>query len=581
MQPWLKSKNQAVIRKKAKKMSIKNIKERLEGSYRLIRIKRIKLGFFAIELVLGLVLGSVMAAIMGAKFEPFYFPVDMFIFIMLIMTLLISIEAIYFKGMEIKFTRNKSRRFLLARNAIRRSMLIIAISGICVLFLMLPYTQDRITDLHSPTSGEIIVPAGNATLDESFFTQDSMGLPRIDSINIIVSDQQNAMDLVLNGIPVWSPPPSSSYLFSGLDEHSNMQARMYVEVENQAPMNITFSYTVTSDVSPIFKLYIPALGLAFIIVQFAAISIMYPIRELYASSSIYSKKYVATTDAGEYSVKDIRKAEVNVEEEKMLDEALDMELPPEPAIPTACLTVEKTEAKPKARVDDGLIEEPDVKCGSCGAMNSAHAAMCFSCGTPLAAAEAIAMDPLEYLRKGETFAKAGKYDDAIACYDEALKQDTANEKLLFRKGEALHKLGKWGSAVQYVNTALKINPNNIETLILKAKILDERDRLDKSLEIYSQILALDPENEFAKSKMEKVSQQFVEAAEEAELESAEDILEQFMCVPGIGLARATALYDAGITSMDMLKAASEEKLAGVKGISKGIAKKIRKGLDSL
>jgi tetratricopeptide (TPR) repeat protein len=562
-------------------MSIKNIKERLEGSYRLIRIKRIKLGFFIIELVLGLILSFVMAAIMGAEFEPFYFPVDMFIFIMLIMTLLISIEAIYFKGMEVKFTRNKSRRFLLARNAIRRSMMIIAISGICILFLMLPYTQDRIVELHSPSEEYINVPPSNSTLDHYFLTQDSMGFTRVESINIIVSDEQNIVDLVINGVPIWSPPPSASYLFSGLEEHSTLQGRMYVEVENQAPMNITFSYSVTSGVSPILKLYIPALGLAFIIVQFAAISIMYPIRELYAASSIYSKKYVATTDAGEYSVKDIRKAEASVEEEKMLDETLDMELPPEPEIAAPCPSVEIAAPKPKARVDDGLIEEPDVKCASCGAMNSAHAAMCFSCGTPMAAAETIALDPLEYLRKGETFAKAGRYDDAITCYDEALKQEAANEKLLFRKGEALHKLGKWGSAVQYVNTALKINPNNVETLILKAKILDERDRLDKSLEIYSQILALDPDNEFAKSKMEKVSQQFVEAAEEAELESAEDVLEQFMCIPGIGLARATALYDAGFTSMEMLKAASEEKLAEVKGISKGIAKKIRKGLDSL
>jgi tetratricopeptide (TPR) repeat protein len=569
-------------------MSIKNIKERLEGSYRLIRIKRIKFGFFTIELVLGLVLGFVMAALMGAEFEPFYFPIDMFIFIMLIMTLLITIEAIYFKGMEIKFTRNKSRRFLLARNAIRRSILIISISGICVLFLMLPYTQERITNLHSPTSDDIVVPTGNSTLDEYFFTQDSMGLTRIATINIIVSDQQNSVDLFLNNVNgdnIWSPQSSSNYQLSSLEEHSNLQARLYVKVDNlvpmNTPMNITFSYSTTSVVSPILKLYIPALGLAFIVVQFAAISIMFPIRELYASSSIYSKKYVATTDSGEYSVKDIRKAEVNVEEEKLLDEALDMELPPEPVISAPCPAEEIAAAKPKARVDDGLIEEPDVKCASCGSMNSAHAAMCFSCGTPMAGAEITALDPQEYLRKGETFAKAGRYDDAITCYDEALKQEAANEKLLFRKGEALHKLGKWGSAVQYVNTALKINPNNIETLILKAKILDERDRLDKSLEIYSQILAIDPDNEFAKSKMEKVSQQFVEAAEEAELESAEDILEQFMCVPGIGLARATALYEAGFTSMEMLKKATEDDLAKVKGISKGIAKKIRKGLDSL
>ncbi|MFO7619313.1 MAG: hypothetical protein R6W91_06650, partial [Thermoplasmata archaeon] len=83
-------------------MAIKNIKERLEGSYRLIRIKRIKLGFFSVEMALGLVLGFTTAFLLDAKFEPLYFPLDMFLFIILIMALVISIEAIYFKGMEIK-----------------------------------------------------------------------------------------------------------------------------------------------------------------------------------------------------------------------------------------------------------------------------------------------------------------------------------------------------------------------------------------------------------------------------------------------------------------------------------------------
>ncbi|MBU4031699.1 MAG: tetratricopeptide repeat protein [Candidatus Thermoplasmatota archaeon] len=570
-------------------MSIKNIRERLEGSYKLIRIKRIKLGFFSIEMALGLVLGFTMAFMFGAKFEPFYIPLDMFLFIILIMLLVITIEAIYFKGLEIRYTRNKSRKFLMARNAIRRSMIIIAVSGLCILFLMLPQSHDRISDTYAPSSdGPITVPAGETIRDEYFMTQDSMGLTRVNYIRIEVDNYTNDVDLNLNTVPgvvaIWQPNPDTIYEFSRLAEHSDMQNSIYIVVENTAATgNISFTYSVTSEVSPFLKLYIPALALAFIVVQFAAISIMYPIRETYASSSIYSKKYVAKTDAGEYSVKQIKKTHKETEE-IMLDEVLDMELPPEPATPKPqpqARIIEPEMARARGKVDDDLVEEADVKCSGCGEMNSAHAAMCFSCGNPMAAMEAVAINPIEYLRKGETFAKAGKYEDAITCYDETLKHDAVNEIALLRKGEALHKLGKWGSAVQYVNTALKINPNNIDTLILKAKILDDRDRLDKSMEIYSQILALDPENAFAKSKMEKVSQKFVEAAEEAELETAEDILEEFMCVPGIGLARATALYDAGFTSMAMLKKASEEQLVGVKGISKGIAKKIRKGLDGL
>jgi len=569
-------------------MSIKNIKERLEGSYRLIRIKRIKYGFFIIEIILALILASVMATFMGAKADPLYIPLDIFLFIVLIMVLLITIEAIYFKGMEIKFTRNKSRRFLVARNAVRRSMVIIAISALCVAFLMLPYTQDEISNLNKP-EGTWDIQA-NATQTISFMSQDNMGLTRMTIIHVDVTNAQNEISLDFGAKNLMEDEAGFNYTCIFEPEDSKVQDMINIAILNNATEVITVSYYVTNEISSLVKLYIPALGLAFIIVQFAAISIMYPIREMYASSSIYSKKYVATTDSGEYSVKDIlKKSETKTEEDKMLDEVLDLELPPpEPVTMTAdsspqeqvCIP-EPEMARARGKVDDGLIEEPDVKCSNCGEMNSAQAAMCFSCGTPLVSMEKLAIDPLEYLKKGETFAKAGRYEDAITCYDETLKSDAVNELALLRKGEALHKLGKWGSAIQYVNTALKVNPNNIDTLILKARILDERDRLDKSMEIYSQILALDPNNPIAKAKMEKVSQKFVEAAEEAEIESAEDVLEQFMCVPGIGLARATALYDAGFTSMDMLKGASEEKLAGVKGISKGIAKKVRKALNEL
>jgi len=567
-------------------MSIKNIKERLEGSYRLIRIKRIKMGFFAIEMILALILGLTMAFLLGATFDPFYFSVDVFSFITLIMLLVISIETIYFNGLELKYTRNKSRKYLLARNAIRRSMVIIAVSGFCILALMLPYTQETISDTHSPTfRGEV---AGLETYrNASFSCQDKLGLTRSSTIHVNVETITNKVKIMLGnattGQSIWAPDSSLTYNWTGMAEHSSLQDSIYVVVENLDAVPVNFSYSVTSEVSPFIRLYVPALGLAFIIVQFAAISIMYPIRETHATSSIYSKKYVAETDSGEYSVSEIKLTKKEKEEEAILDKALDMELPPpEPARPQAqeC-ELDEEMARFKGRVDDGLIEEPDVECSSCGEMNSAQSAMCYSCGTALKAAEKVAIDPIAYIKKGESFANAGRYDDAIGCYGEALKHDGGNEIALLRKGEALHRLGKWGSAVQYVNTALKINPNNVETLVLKAKILDERDRMDKSIEIYSQILALDPDNAYAMSKIQKVSQKFVIAAVEAEIESVEDVLEQFMGVPGIGLARATALYEAGFTSFDMLKNASEEKLATVKGISKGVAKKIKKGLEEV
>ena len=129
-------------------------------------------------------------------------------------------------------------------------------------------------------------------------------------------------------------------------------------------------------------------------------------------------------------------------------------------------------------------------------------------------------------------------------------------------------------AIQYINTALQMNSQNVEALLQKAEILTERDKLDKALMVYSQILTIDPDNAIAKARVAEVE-------EEAELEDVEDVIDTFMCVPGIGLARATALYEAGFTSFAQLKGATEAEIAQVKGISERMAKKIKKSLEQV
>ncbi len=566
-------------------MAIKNIKERLEGSYRLIRIRRIKRIFFVIQLIIATVLGLIIAFLSGAKFDPLYFPADSFIFIFLIFIMIMSVETIYFRGMEIKYTRNKSRRFLIARNSMRRSGMIIAVCALLVFILFLPQTQEYVLDTYSADESGINIPVMGSN-SSYFSSQDRFGLVRASSIDITL-DEPCEVGIYKNSDNRILPPQNVDTVlhWSGLGDYSNPVGEITVFINSEQPVPVTCSYEVSGEVTPFITTYFPAMGLAFIIIQFAAITIMYPIKERYASSSIYSKKYVAKTEAGEYRISSRVITKKDEAEQVLLDRTLYLEAPPLPPPPPVSKPKVKTAAPPppppeevemartKGKVDDELIEEEDVICAKCGEPNSAHSAICFSCGEELLVAETKTIDLEEYLKKGMRFANAGKHDDAMTCYDEVLKHEMSHEKTLVQKGQLLHKLGKWGSAVQYVNTALKLNPRNIEALLLKADILDSRDRQDKSIEVYSQIHPTDPNNAIAKSKLEQVSEEVV-------LENVEDVLELFMCIPGVGLARATTLYDAGYTSMGSLKTASEEQLAAIKGISKGLAKKIKKDLDS-
>lgn len=574
-------------------VKIKNIKERLEGSYRLIRIKRIKLGFFGMQVAVGILLGLIAAFLLGMTFDPLYISLDVFLFLFLIIMLIVAAEAIYFKGLEIRYTRSRSRKYLIARNAVRRSAAIIGVSVICLVILMLPFTSEKIEEAYELAEDSTQIASGGVG-SFTFNSQDSLGLTRVERLVVsIVSGSpddpvfvqvfneegyQTGTNLSYDA----SVTTTNSFSTRNIVSYSSSIDTFHVIMDPSNDNEVYFySWAVQSSVSPFITFYFPILAIGFIIVEMVSIAIMYPIRELHASASIYSKKYVAKEEASEYLIEDRKKpmTQAEAKEEALLESTLDIEIPPppapKPAVPAQAAPEDKKIVRKKGEVDEGIIDEPDIACPNCGEMNSPHAVMCFVCGNPMEAREEVAViDLMDLLTKGRDFASARRYDDAMQCFDELLRQDKANEIALLEKGIVLHKQGKWGMAIQYINTALRVNPNNVKALLQKADILAERDKLDKAGDIYNHVLKIDPENAVAKAKMAEVS-------EEAAIEDVEDVIDLFMCVPGIGLARATALYEHGFTTFALLKGASESDIAQVKGISERLAKKIKKSLKTI
>lgn len=557
-------------------MEIKTIKERLEGSYRLLRIRRIKLGFFILQISLAIGLGIFCAIFLGARGTPFYFPVDVFLFVFFLLFLFVAVEAIYFKGLEVRYTQSKSRKYLIAKNSIRNSFIILGLAVLCTTFLLLPFVQEDIAQMnYQGSDGDLILSPNNFS-NFTFQTQDGLGFTRVQQIIIDSNNSQVTVSKVFyneEGIAVYGPTTDANVDLRLISSATSSLNIYNVSLNHTGAQDISYSWSTASDISPFMSKFLPALGIAFIIVEMVSVSIMYPIREAHATSSIYSKKYVSKKDAGEY-ILEKPKVQEKTNEDMMLESTLGIEILPPAPVAKVQAPEKKEVARKKGVLDAGVSEEPDIPCAVCGEMNSPHAMMCYLCGNALVKKVVPTVDVRGMLMKGVEFSRAKKFSDAISCFDEVLRHDKANETALLEKGMALHKQGKWGQAIQYINTVLQMNPANVMALLQKAEILGERDKQDKAIEVYSQVLAINPENTVAKSRMEAVS-------EEVAMEDAEAVLEEFMSIPGVGLGRATALYEAGFTSMESLKAAPEEKLADAKSISAKLAKKIKKHLESL
>ena len=67
---------------------------------------------------------------------------------------------------------------------------------------------------------------------------------------------------------------------------------------------------------------------------------------------------------------------------------------------------------------------------------------------------------IELVKKGESFLKESKFDDALAFFEQALLLNQNDPDLWNYKGVALRSLGRYEEAMECFNKSLKIDPRD-------------------------------------------------------------------------------------------------------------------------
>jgi len=153
----------------------------LEDSIRLSRIRRIKLTLYAVQAVMLVALGFlVIFAMGGARMTPsLYVPVDSFIVVMVLLLLIICLESFFFRILEIRFARSSSARHLMAKNSIKRAILIAIVTGGLAIVLTF---QPVLGGLESAASDTVIVSPGVVPPD--FYSSDIFALSRVFEVEV-------------------------------------------------------------------------------------------------------------------------------------------------------------------------------------------------------------------------------------------------------------------------------------------------------------------------------------------------------------------------------------------------------------
>ena len=66
----------------------------------------------------------------------------------------------------------------------------------------------------------------------------------------------------------------------------------------------------------------------------------------------------------------------------------------------------------------------------------------------------------DLVTQGKNFLDEGKFEDALACFDQALLQNQTDPDLWNQKGVVLRSLGRYDEAIECFNRSLQIDPRD-------------------------------------------------------------------------------------------------------------------------
>ncbi len=136
---------------------MRKFRDKLELTYKSVRIRNIQKILILVQLILVISLSLIILAISGVSLRPFYFPLDFIFFFLIIMLLVFSLEAIFFRVLEIGYSTNDSAIHFMTKNSLRRATALLVFSVILLATpLLVTYAKGELSQSGNlaPTIGD-------------------------------------------------------------------------------------------------------------------------------------------------------------------------------------------------------------------------------------------------------------------------------------------------------------------------------------------------------------------------------------------------------------------------------------------
>ncbi len=98
------------------------------------------------------------------------------------------------------------------------------------------------------------------------------------------------------------------------------------------------------------------------------------------------------------------------------------------------------------------------------------------------------------IKLGDEHDAAGRYDEALEAYEQAIEHDSKNAQAYYSTGKTLNTLGRYSEALVACNRAIEYDSHSTLAQVYKSHSLYGLKRYDVALDACEQALRLDPEN---------------------------------------------------------------------------------------
>jgi tetratricopeptide (TPR) repeat protein len=110
-----------------------------------------------------------------------------------------------------------------------------------------------------------------------------------------------------------------------------------------------------------------------------------------------------------------------------------------------------------------------------------------------ATVEGVRFEEAEYLyRRGLELQEKGFFNEAIACYQDAITISPNNPGAYYNLGTLLQEKGELNEAINYYRKVLQINPNHADTYNCLGSVFQKKQEYDEAINCYKKAIELKP-----------------------------------------------------------------------------------------